>query len=331
MSATDKRPRRPFPWLRVLFTLGLLGLFGVSLGRGEGGLRGGVSALIHAFRDLDTFWVVLAGSLHLVGFSLVSLRWGMMLRAQGIPSTWAILLRVYITASFFNTFMPSTVGGDAYRVLYLRRRSGGSAMPLTVVLLERISGLVALMLIAFVASLFHGARGRGFLGSLLWLAGGVLFLALAAWMIHPRRASWLGERVLPRLPARLGRFGREVLDAYLNLAGTPGVPLRVMLVSLVFQANMVVYYYAIARALGEDPALTVFAMTAPIFIFLLMVVPAINGMGVRTMGFSQLMAFTTAHALMGEGLDLALRLCYGLLGGVLYLLGDGREERRSKG
>ena len=213
MSATNKRPKRPFPWLRVLLTLGLLGLFMISLGRGEGGMRGGVSALIHAFRGLDTFWVVLAGSLHLAGFSLISLRWGIMLRAQGIAVSWVTLLRVYITASFFNTFMPSTVGGDAYRVLYLRRRSGGSAMPLTVVLLERISGLVALMLIAFVASLFHGVKGRGLGGTVLWLTSGVLLLALAAWLVHPRRASWLGERLLPRLPAKVGRFGQDVLAA----------------------------------------------------------------------------------------------------------------------
>ena len=60
-------------------------------------------------------------------------------------------------------------------------------------------------------------------------------------------------------------------------------------------------------------------LNVPIMIFLLMTVPAINGLGIRTASFRGLMKFPKAYALALEFIDLAFRIGYGLLGGLLFL------------
>jgi hypothetical protein len=90
-------------------------------------------------------------------------------------------------------------------------------------------------------------------------------------------------------------------------------------VSIVFQLNIIVYYFFIARALHQDPDPVEFMVKMPIVIFLLMTIPAINGIGVRTAGFKGLMGFAPVYALAVESIDLGFRILYGLIGGIVFL------------
>ena len=54
-------------------------------------------------------------------------------------------------------------------------------------------------------------------------------------------------------------------------------------------------------------------------IVLLMTIPAINGLGIRTASFKGLMKFPPAFAISGELIDLGMRIGYGLLGGLIFL------------
>lgn len=73
----------------------------------------------------------------------------------------------YVTGAFINNFLPSTVGGDAYRTLWMSR-SGKRFEAFMVVLFDRISGLAALFLCA--------AAGLFFLPWKLFLTDPVLTL-----------------------------------------------------------------------------------------------------------------------------------------------------------
>ena len=99
----------------------------------------------------------------------------------------------------------------------------------------------------------------------------------------------------------------------------PGALILSLGVSVVFQLNMVIYYFFIAKALYQNPDPVDFLIKVPVMIFLLMVVPAINGLGVRTGSFRELMKFPTAHAFAVEVIDLGMRIGYGLLGGLVFL------------
>ncbi len=72
---------------------------------------------------------------------------------------------------------------------------------------------------------------------------------------------------------------------------------------------------------------------APMLIFLLMTVPSINGIGVRTAVFRSLMKFPMPVSLAVEVIDIGMRLVLGLIGGGFFLFykRGGRAADKKKG
>ena len=60
----------------------------------------------------------------------------------------------YLTGAFINNFLPSTLGGDAYRGLWLAKRSGARAAALSTVIFDRFIGLWTMALLALLFSPF---------------------------------------------------------------------------------------------------------------------------------------------------------------------------------
>jgi len=200
-------------------------------------------------------------------------------------------------------------------------------MSLMVVLIERLSGLAALMLIAAVGVMVDGPMRtpRNRLISILILAMLVLAV-LSVVLCHPRAASrWLPRlrRLLPTGAGARVQAAVESLWVYYRRPASLGACLGI---SLVFQFNMVVYYWVIARTLNRMPDFVEFVLNVPIMVFLLMTVPAINGLGVRTAGFRTLMRFPAAFALAAEFVDLGFRVMLGMFGGLVFVFSRRTRE-----
>ncbi|MFA9261893.1 MAG: lysylphosphatidylglycerol synthase transmembrane domain-containing protein [Undibacterium sp.] len=85
-------------------------------------------------------------ALQIVGNMISAAKWRYLASLQGTES---FSLRdgffAYLTGAFINNFLPSTVGGDTYRVLWMSR-TGARASAFAVVFFDRITGLAALFL-----------------------------------------------------------------------------------------------------------------------------------------------------------------------------------------
>lgn len=306
--------------LRIVISAGLLGYFLFSLAQKNGGFGPAAQQLIQAFAHANLIWLLPAASLHIVGFSLISFRWKLLLKAQDVQAGFGRLFQYYFMAAFFNLVLPSSIGGDAVRAMESRRLVGNATMSITVVIVERLTGLMALILIsatAFAVKLSGDVAQTGGIWLFL-LFGAVAFLILIG-LIHPKVTSRFKPITRKLLPAKIQQLLETAIDAVTAYYKQPLYFFSGLAVSIVFQLNMVLYYYLIARALMQDPNPLDFAMKIPLMIFLLMVVPAINGLGVRTAGFKELMNFPAAGAIAAEMIDLGLRIAFGLAGGILYL------------
>ena len=67
-------------------------------------------------------------------------------------SVWQSFHR-YLTGSFINTFLPSTIGGDTYRALALAGKNGSKKHAVATVVMDRISGLVVTVIFAIIFGL----------------------------------------------------------------------------------------------------------------------------------------------------------------------------------
>ena len=215
-------------FLRVAGTAGLVGYVLTRVSPGD---------LLATLRRVQPGTLAAAVLLYLLGQGLSAVRWSILGRAVGLDRPLADYVRFYAIGMFFNLFGPSTLGGDAVRVMYLgrgRRRmlAAGS------VLFDRMSGLAVLVALAAVVQLVYHPRLPRALYSSVTSVG---LLLVVGWVAAP----WL-VRVLPR-EQRIRRLMADELAPFWR----DGTLLALTAVlSLVFHLSQVAVQYLLGLAIG---------------------------------------------------------------------------------
>jgi uncharacterized protein (TIRG00374 family) len=274
-------------------------------------------------------WLVLGFALQIAGTFIAAWRWRMMLRLERLEMPFRAIVNSYFVSNFFINFLPGQAGGDVVRAYDSSRHTGETTRAITVVVLTRVAGLVALVVIGLAAM---GLMWREVLTALPQPEQRPLYLVLGALALGLVALAALTSSAVARLVLRV--FGRgplkrvlaKVLDAVAAYRRHPRGALAVIGISLLLQTVVVLYYYVCTLALGTPVAWQRVAMAVPVVLVLMMAVPSVNSLGVRTWGF-QAFLFTgldTAARLPAsaslEIVDLVLRLALGLIGGVLFIL-----------
>ncbi|MCK4828596.1 flippase-like domain-containing protein, partial [bacterium] len=105
-----------------------------------------VPAMGKALSNATIPYIVLTLLIMVLSVVLSCYKWQALLKIDQIKSSLAELIHYYLIGIYFNNFLPTSIGGDAVRVYMLSKRKGYTAAALTSVYVERVSGLVALIL-----------------------------------------------------------------------------------------------------------------------------------------------------------------------------------------
>ena len=268
--------------------------------------------------------LLLAFSLHAMGYLISAQRWKLILDARGGGFSILQLIRSLLVGSFFNLFLPTRFGGDVVRVSDTRRMEQGTMESLAVIVYERLSGIVVLLFFALIASLAKISFIRKLpmltISLLVSLLG--FFLLLLAWKTVPRgflarlkcRRPWL-RKALDKLDA----FHGIILD-FINQRV---LAQKVFFWAALLQLNVVLHYFLIGQALGLEriPLLDYF-FSIPIMLFILSFPISINGLGVRDLFLVQLFItyrYPAQFALAFSLIDLGFNLLLGISGGLIYM------------
>ena len=302
--------------LKLVFGLGLLLYLVLYMARPR--------EIVAVIRAASAPMLLLAFSLHAFGLLFSALRWKLILDETGTDFSLAQLTRSLLVGSFFNLFLPTRFGGDVVRVSDTRRIGQGMTGSLAVVVYERMSGIVALLVFALAASLVKIRFVRElpllYISLLVSLAG--IGLLVLAWKKLPRgflarrpcRHPWL-RKLLDKLDA----FHGIILD----FVNHPLLTRRVFFWAMLLQFNVVLHYFLIGRALhlGRIPLLDYF-FSIPIMLFVLSFPVSINGLGVRDLFLVRLFMYynyPAQFAIAFSLLDLAFNLLLGIVGGLIYI------------
>ncbi len=99
-------------------------------------------------------YVALALSAVLLGMFVRAYRWGLLLRGIKSNVNYRRLVELYFAGSFFNTFLPSGFGGDAVRIIEVAKDVPARIAAGTVIV-DRLTGIMALLILALVALPFR--------------------------------------------------------------------------------------------------------------------------------------------------------------------------------
>lgn len=108
-------------------------------------------ALARTLRGARPGWLALATGLFITSKLLSSVRLNRFFQAVGISLSEGYNLRLYWLGMFYNLFLPGGVGGDGYKVYLLGKRfPGRRGLIFRALLLDRLSGMVALLVLLLV-------------------------------------------------------------------------------------------------------------------------------------------------------------------------------------
>jgi hypothetical protein len=281
--------------------------------------------------EADGRWALAGLAVAGVGALLGIVRWAVFLRMLGIPLDPWNTLRIGFVGLFFNSFLVGAVGGDAVKAVWLAARGANKTAALLSVVLDRMSGLGALI---FCTLVFLLAR-------LNWLrqspvVAGVtqfVFLYLAAVVALMVVSFLLSARgITNRLPENLP--GRKTLveftEAYRQFVADWPRTLLASGLSVIILLAYFATFYCSARAFGVVlPVGDFFALMPAVDIISALPV-SVGGFGVREQLFvtllGQLAGTPAAQAALVSLGGALLTMSWGLFG--LVLLPAARQADR---
>jgi len=303
-------------WLIQLFkTTVSIGLLWLLLSRVD------VNALARIARQSSMTWVMIALGSYTVAVLASAWRWHRLLRTQDVDMSLRAVTESSVVALFFNNFLPTNIGGDVMRIRDSSGPAGSSARAATVVVADRVVGLLALIIFAALGGAMS-AKGRvPFPVAWIWMLFVIGVIGCMAVLFIPARLNQWFE-----LAGRLiGRRVRSPLDplaqTLLALRSSPSALVLAFGAAVVVQGAFIGVYIAVARALAVPIAPWDLAIIVPLAGLLQIVPISINGFGVREATFTALFA---RFGLPGESALLvsleatALMMGFSVLGAILY-------------
>ncbi len=277
--------------------------------------------------DLRVFlaWFTLAILVKLVGIFANIWRWQILLRGQEIRLPYRYLTSTYFVGRYFGIVTPSTMGLDGWRLYDTIRITRRPIECTTVLAVERVIGMVGLLVVILLFMPFAGAITRGHsLGELVAamkvpLAGAILFAVLV--LLQP---SWFKGMLNVVPSARLRRFMQNVIEAAAAYSRRRSYLLAALGLAVVGQITTTLMYFCNALAIQSGnvrPLEVLFAsavMTLGTFIL-----PSASGEGVREVVFVWLLGSKTGAVkafLIGHLGFWIEKLPLSIPGGILLLL-----------
>ncbi len=282
-----------------------------------------VGAVWDLARNASIAWLLCALALYFVVALISTWRWHLLLTAQHISVSWKTLMSSFLVASFFNNFLPSNIGGDVFRIAVTAKAAGSRTVAATVILLDRVIGVIGLLFVAAIGASQAARSGQvpDWMPMALWLGfvavllGAVLLIFAPRFVLmalHPLRLihqEWVEARIAD-LTSVLTRFQSHRGALVATFCGAVGV-----------QLVLILFYAAIADALHITVPIVHIAILIPVSFVVQMAPISLNGLGVREQLYKSYLTRVGVSA--GGALALSLMgmvviMVFSLMGAVAY-------------
>jgi uncharacterized membrane protein YbhN (UPF0104 family) len=210
----------------------------------------------------------------MIQFPVSGLKWRTALRVCNVDLSFTRLTRFYCISHFVGQFLPTSIGGDAYRIYRVLPLVEPRSRAVTSIVIDRIVGLAALLFLGAIGALYLIDSFRlpqGYLTALGFGAVGAVIGGAAMYY------GWLGliRRKLQRFKA-VAVIQEDLMQ--LLRAGWTWLPLLCM--AFVFQLIAVGIVYLLFLGAGSKIGFAEVALIAAVTGLAGMIPLAINGIGV---------------------------------------------------
>ena len=274
-------------------------------------------------RAVNPLWLLASLICLAIGYVMCGVRWAWIAKGLGIEVSKRRKVKLYFLGMFASLFLPSTIGGDVIRGVLLAKTEGRRGIGVSAgasVILDRVNGMYALLLLLTICMLF-------FDWSLTWWVSW-LTVVLAAWggmLFYPIVDRYL----VRRLPEKL----EKLKSLPLMEPSFQKMWWRSMPVSFLFQMLIVQAHFFLGMAVGLEMSWAAFSIMVGLVALVATLPISLNGFGVREAGY---VSFAIYFGANGDAATAMAALWVIVLGvaslpgaWVLWRLGGLRSLRRS--
>jgi len=226
-------------------------------------------------RAINPLWLIASLACLALGYILCGLRWAWIAEGLAIHVSKRRKVKLYFLGMFASLFLPSTIGGDVIRGVLLAKTEGRKGMGVSAgasVILDRVNGMYALLLLLTIAMFF-------FDWSLIWWITwlGVVIAAWAGMLFYPL----IDKHLMGRLPEKLEKLkSLPLMERSFQKMWWRSLP-----ISFLFQVLVVQAHVFLGMAVGLEMSWAAFSIMVGLVALMATLPISLNGFGVREAGY----------------------------------------------
>ena len=263
---------------------------------------------------------------------VMAYKWWRLLRIVGADLPMWQAIRIFYQGSFSGVFLPSHVGGDILRVLWVREATGQTHPALASLVMERMLGFLCSFNLALVGAVITAEL---VMPHRIWLVAVLAVVAaLGADLIF---AASMHKTVRGQVMVRLERVRtrpflgtlHRFYSAFDRFGADPRGVFNNALLTLLEQVVQLVFVYTAARCIGLDVHFIPFLAATTVYMMILRFPVAPDGWGVgelASIGVFSLLGVQAADAFLISILGHVVPML-ALLPGLFFML-RGRDRPR---
>jgi len=257
--------------------------------------------LIHILSKSHGGTILVALLFQLASTFIAAYRWRLIMQLLVFHERVSYYVQSYFKGTFFNQVLPSSIGGDAVRIIDLAKKGYEKKDAFYGVFVDRVVGLVGLLVLNLLATIiFYGTFDKDFSSLIILITvGGISGFTL---LFYLEQITFLKNykvlNLFHRLSIRLNKLYESRMKLLLHVVISVGVHLLSVLT-----------LYALAWSIDFHMSFQTFLIAVPP-VFLLTIVPiSLAGWGIREGAMVGIFMLVGAD----ETKVLAMSILYGLL------------------
>jgi uncharacterized protein (TIRG00374 family) len=199
---------------------------------------------------------LLAAAILITATAIQYVRWYLLVRAVGLPFTLWNAVRLGLVGTFYNTFLPGSVGGDLVKAYFIAQgHPERKAVAVATVVADRLVGLFGLLL--FAAAVGGGCwlggnekiESNQKLQLIIWVCIGLACSGIVGFVTVGLLPESLAKRLSERL-ARIPKLGKTISELWFVLrtySRKPATVFTVIAMSAVVHSGFVLIFHLAVR------------------------------------------------------------------------------------
>ncbi|MDD5431867.1 MAG: lysylphosphatidylglycerol synthase transmembrane domain-containing protein [Candidatus Omnitrophica bacterium] len=280
-------------------------------------------SLFELIKNADKGLLFLAFFVFFSGYYFCLLRWQMLLKAVNIHLPLKRIIISFSGGVFFSLFLPSTIGGDLMRSIDLSKHTKRPGEVIATVFLDRLSGYIGLVILAFVALIlgWRFVEDVSVLSSMAIIT--VVLFALLILFFNKALFAKISKLLHTPDSGKIRELIKNMHKEIHYFRHNKKIILKNLSLSVLIQVTSPLTFYITALSLGVKIKLIYFLIYLPIISAITLLPISIGGLGLRdasTIYFFAKAGVSRDLAFAMSLLNFSFILICGLMGGIIYVL-----------